>query len=71
MEGSQQQQDHHSSLKNIDEQRKKSKSQAEEYENKVGIINKILDQIKTGLACSFFYQTHMCIIDIYRTENKT
>lgn len=45
-----QEQDHGSLLRDIDEQQKETESQAEDYENGANIINKILDEIKTGLA---------------------
>ncbi|XP_056292678.1 coiled-coil domain-containing protein 114 [Pseudoliparis swirei] len=49
----QQEQDHRSRLRDIAEQLQESESQAEDYEDKVNIINKILDQIKTGVNSIF------------------
>ncbi|XP_068567821.1 coiled-coil domain-containing protein 114 [Cebidichthys violaceus] len=51
--GLQQEQDHRSLLRDIDEQQKKSESQAEDYENQASIISKILDEIKTGVNSIF------------------
>ncbi|XP_034389836.1 coiled-coil domain-containing protein 114 [Cyclopterus lumpus] len=51
--GLQQEQDHRSLLRDIEEQQKESESQAEDYENKASIISKILDQIKTGVNSIF------------------
>ncbi|KAM6947019.1 coiled-coil domain-containing protein 114 [Lycodopsis pacificus] len=51
--GLQQEQDHRSLLKDIDEQQKESESQAEDYENQASIISKILDEIKTGVNSIF------------------
>ncbi|KAK5872650.1 hypothetical protein PBY51_013332 [Eleginops maclovinus] len=45
----QQEQDHRSLLRDIDEQQKETESQAEDYENQASIMGKILDQIKTGV----------------------
>lgn len=50
----QQEQDHRSLLRDIDEQQKETESQAEDYENQAGIMSKILDEVKTGLATIFF-----------------
>ncbi|XP_044030136.1 coiled-coil domain-containing protein 114 isoform X2 [Siniperca chuatsi] len=52
--GLQQEQDHHSLLRDIDERQKKTESQAEDYENQASIISKILDEVKTGLAATYF-----------------
>lgn len=46
----QQEQDHRSLLRDIDEQQKETESQAEDYENQASIMSKILEQIKTGLT---------------------
>uniref|UniRef100_A0A673A1R6 Coiled-coil domain containing 114 n=1 Tax=Sphaeramia orbicularis TaxID=375764 RepID=A0A673A1R6_9TELE len=46
----QQEQDHHSSLRNFDEQLNEALQEAEDYENQTKNIHKILDLIKTGLA---------------------
>uniref|UniRef100_A0A3Q1JMF0 ODAD1 central coiled coil region domain-containing protein n=1 Tax=Anabas testudineus TaxID=64144 RepID=A0A3Q1JMF0_ANATE len=53
VEISQQEQDHGSLLRDIDEQQKETESQAEDYENEANIINKILDEIKTGVNSIF------------------
>ena len=47
--GLQQEQDHRSLLRDIDEQQKETQSQAEDYENQASIMSKILDEIKIGL----------------------
>lgn len=52
-EGLQQERNHRSLLRDIDQQQKEIESQAEDYENQASIISKILDQIKTGLGCNF------------------
>lgn len=52
--GLQQEQDHHSLLRDIDEQIKETKSKAEDYENQASIISKTLDHVKTGLAMFYF-----------------
>ncbi|KAK9528827.1 hypothetical protein VZT92_012966 [Zoarces viviparus] len=51
--GLQEEQDHHSLLKDIDEQQKESECQTEDYENRASIISKILDKIKTGVNSIF------------------
>ncbi|XP_068450833.1 coiled-coil domain-containing protein 114 isoform X2 [Clinocottus analis] len=51
--GLQQEQDHRSLLRDIEEQQKVSESQAEDYESQGSIIRKILDQIKTGVNSIF------------------
>ncbi|XP_076603959.1 coiled-coil domain-containing protein 114 [Chaetodon auriga] len=51
--GLQQEQDHRSLLREIDEQRKETESQAEEYEKQASIISKILDEVKTGVNSIF------------------
>ncbi|XP_067359659.1 coiled-coil domain-containing protein 114 isoform X1 [Channa argus] len=53
IKSSQQEQDHRFMLKEIDDQQKETKSQAEDYENLVNIISKILDKIKTGVMSIF------------------
>lgn len=52
--GLQQEQDHRSQLRDIDDQQKETESEAEDYENQASIISKILDEIKTGLATIHF-----------------
>lgn len=52
--GLQQEQNHRSLLRDIDEQQKAAESQAEDYENQASIISKILDEIRTGLAAIYF-----------------
>lgn len=52
--GLQQEQDHRSLLRDIDEQQKETETQAEDYDNQAGIISKILDEIKTGLGTIYF-----------------
>ncbi|KAM7402314.1 hypothetical protein PAMP_017561 [Pampus punctatissimus] len=59
VEGLQQERDHRSLLSDIDERQKETESQAEDYENQTNIISKILDQIKTGLACIFLKYIQM------------
>ncbi|XP_074500126.1 coiled-coil domain-containing protein 114 isoform X3 [Sebastes fasciatus] len=49
----QQEQDHRSLLRDIDEQQKETESQAEDYENQAGIMSKILDEVKTGVNSIF------------------
>uniref|UniRef100_A0A8C9XZ71 Outer dynein arm docking complex subunit 1 n=1 Tax=Sander lucioperca TaxID=283035 RepID=A0A8C9XZ71_SANLU len=51
--GLQQEQDHRSLLRDIDEQQKETQSQAEDYENQASIMSKILDEIKTGVNSIF------------------
>lgn len=46
----QQEQNHHCSLRNFDEQLNEALQEAEDYENQTKNIHKILDLIKTGLA---------------------
>ncbi|XP_071351437.1 coiled-coil domain-containing protein 114 [Trachinotus anak] len=53
VKGLQQEHDHHSLLRDIDEQQKEAESQAEDYENQASIISKILDEIKTGVNGTF------------------
>ncbi|XP_067443059.1 coiled-coil domain-containing protein 114 isoform X1 [Thunnus thynnus] len=53
VEGLQQERDHRSLLRDIDERQNKTKSQAEDYENQASIISKVLDQIKTGVNSIF------------------
>lgn len=57
----QQEQDHGSLLRDIDEQQKETESQAEDYENQANIINKILDEIKTGLVAFYFMGLWLCV----------
>ncbi|XP_045931640.1 coiled-coil domain-containing protein 114 isoform X2 [Micropterus dolomieu] len=51
--GLQQEQDHRSLLRDIDEQIKETKSKAEDYENQASIISKTLDHVKTGVNSIF------------------
>ncbi|XP_049894202.1 coiled-coil domain-containing protein 114 isoform X1 [Epinephelus moara] len=51
--GLQQEQNHRSLLRDIDEQQKAAESQAEDYENQASIISKILDKIRTGVNSIF------------------
>ncbi|XP_059184852.1 coiled-coil domain-containing protein 114 [Centropristis striata] len=51
--GVQQEQDHRSLLRDIDEQQKETEFQAEEFENQAGVMSKILDEIKTGVNSIF------------------
>ncbi|XP_070815307.1 coiled-coil domain-containing protein 114 [Chaetodon trifascialis] len=51
--GLQQEQDHRSLLREIDEQRKETESRAEDYEKQASIISKILDEVKTGVNSIF------------------
>ncbi|XP_034724976.1 coiled-coil domain-containing protein 114 isoform X2 [Etheostoma cragini] len=51
--GLQQEQDHRSLLRDIDEQQKEIESQAEDYENQASIMSKILDEIKSGVNSIF------------------
>ncbi|XP_036957054.1 coiled-coil domain-containing protein 114 isoform X1 [Acanthopagrus latus] len=51
--GLKQEQDHRSLLKDINEQQKETKSQAEDYEHQASIISEILDKIKTELNSIF------------------
>ncbi|XP_078103604.1 coiled-coil domain-containing protein 114 [Sander vitreus] len=51
--GLQQEQDHRSLLRDIDEQQKETQSQADDYENQASIMSKILDEIKTGVNSIF------------------
>lgn len=53
IEISQQEQDQGSLLRYTDKQHMETESQAEDYENQANIINKILDEIKTGLAAIY------------------
>lgn len=48
--GLQQEQDHRSLLRDIEEQQNETLSQAEDFDNQASIISKILDEVKTGLA---------------------
>lgn len=59
VEGLQHEQDHRSLLRDIDERQNETKSQAEDYENQASTISEILDQIKTGLWCNFFFLKHI------------
>lgn len=47
--GLQQEKDHQSLLKDIDEQRQETEFKADNYENQANITSKILDEVKTGL----------------------
>ncbi|KAL6111933.1 odad1 [Pungitius sinensis] len=51
--GLQQEQEHRSLLRDIEQQQKESKFQAEDYENQAGIISQVLDEIKTGVNSIF------------------
>ncbi|KAL7408573.1 hypothetical protein ABVT39_025779 [Epinephelus coioides] len=51
--GLQQEQNHRSLLRDIDEQQKAAESQAEDYENQASILSKILDEIRTGVNSIF------------------
>ncbi|XP_062420079.1 coiled-coil domain-containing protein 114 isoform X2 [Pungitius pungitius] len=51
--GLQQEQDHRSLLRDIEQRQKESKFQAEDCENQAGIISQILDEIKTGVNSIF------------------
>nr|XP_033481905.1 coiled-coil domain-containing protein 114 isoform X3 [Epinephelus lanceolatus] len=51
--GLQQEQNHRSLLRDIDEQQKAAESQAEDYENQASIISKILEEIRTGVNSIF------------------
>ncbi|XP_032369378.1 coiled-coil domain-containing protein 114 isoform X2 [Etheostoma spectabile] len=51
--GLQQEQDHCSLLRDIDEQQKEIEFQAEDYENQASIMSKILDEIKKGVNSIF------------------
>lgn len=54
--GLQQEHNHQSLLRDIDEQQKETECQAEDYENQANVMSKILDEIKIGLA-RFFYKS--------------
>ncbi|XP_029950711.1 coiled-coil domain-containing protein 114 [Salarias fasciatus] len=47
--GLQQEQDHRAKLRAIDQQRKETEAQTEDYENQAGVISNVLDEIKTGV----------------------
>nr|XP_040059490.1 coiled-coil domain-containing protein 114 isoform X2 [Gasterosteus aculeatus aculeatus] len=49
----QQEQDHRSLLRDIEQQQKENQFQAEDYEIQAGIISQILDEIKTGVTSIF------------------
>ncbi|XP_071751403.2 coiled-coil domain-containing protein 114 [Centroberyx gerrardi] len=53
VEGLQQEQDHRSLLRDIDEKQRETESQAGEYEKDASIVSKSLDQIKTGVNSIF------------------
>ncbi|XP_040889449.1 coiled-coil domain-containing protein 114 [Toxotes jaculatrix] len=53
VKGLQQEHDHHTLLRDTDEQQKETESHAEDYENQASIISKILDAIKTGVNSTF------------------
>ncbi|XP_056242579.1 coiled-coil domain-containing protein 114 isoform X1 [Seriola aureovittata] len=53
VKGLQQEHNHRSLLRDIDEQQKETECQAEDYENQASIISKILDEIKTGVNSIF------------------
>lgn len=54
VKGLQQEHDHRSLLRDIDEQQKETEFQVQDYENQASIISKILDEIKTGLGTVYF-----------------
>ncbi|XP_070693343.1 coiled-coil domain-containing protein 114 [Pempheris klunzingeri] len=51
--GLQQEQDHHSLMRDIAEQQKEIEAQVEDYDNQARVISKILDKIKTGVNSIF------------------
>ncbi|KAM3878034.1 coiled-coil domain-containing protein 114 [Diretmus argenteus] len=51
--GLQQEEDHRSLLRDIDERQRETESQAGEYETQAGVVSKILDQAKTGVNSIF------------------
>ncbi|XP_019118474.1 coiled-coil domain-containing protein 114 isoform X1 [Larimichthys crocea] len=51
--GLQQEKDHQSLLKDIDEQRQETEFKADNYENQANITSKILDEVKTGVNSIF------------------
>uniref|UniRef100_UPI0037E8BBB3 coiled-coil domain-containing protein 114 n=1 Tax=Semicossyphus pulcher TaxID=241346 RepID=UPI0037E8BBB3 len=51
--GMQQEQDHHSLLRVIEENQREIEFQAEDYESRASFIGKVLDQIKTGVNSIF------------------
>ncbi|KAG7244746.1 hypothetical protein INR49_029765, partial [Caranx melampygus] len=51
--GLQQEHNHQSLLRNIDEQQKETECQAEDYENQANIMSKNLDRIKIGVNSTF------------------
>ncbi|XP_018556179.1 coiled-coil domain-containing protein 114 [Lates calcarifer] len=53
VKGLQQEHDHRSLLRDIDEQQKETEFQVQDYENQASIISKILDEIKTGVNSTF------------------
>ncbi|XP_030634148.1 coiled-coil domain-containing protein 114 [Chanos chanos] len=53
LQGLQQEQEHHSALREVDEQQRQTEAQAQEYETQANAIGKILDQIKTGVSTVF------------------
>ncbi|KAF4093779.1 hypothetical protein AMELA_G00006080 [Ameiurus melas] len=53
VEDLQQEQEHHTTLKQIEEQQREAEAQALEYEARVKEITQILDQIKTGVSAVF------------------
>uniref|UniRef100_UPI003AAF5555 coiled-coil domain-containing protein 114 n=1 Tax=Centroberyx gerrardi TaxID=166262 RepID=UPI003AAF5555 len=53
VEGLQQEQDHRSLLRDIDEKQRETESQAGEYEKDASVVSKSLDQIKTGVNSIF------------------
>lgn len=53
LKGLQWEQHHHSLMRDVDERRKESESQAEIYENRASAISNILDEIKAGLMIFF------------------
>ncbi|XP_062842650.1 coiled-coil domain-containing protein 114 [Trichomycterus rosablanca] len=53
LDGLQQEQEHKATLRHVEEQQKEAEAQALEYEAQTEEINKILDQIKTGVSSLF------------------
>ncbi|GAA6231983.1 coiled-coil domain-containing protein 114-like isoform X1 [Lates japonicus] len=53
VKGLQQEHNHRSLLRDIDEQQKETEFQVQDYENQASIISKILDEIKTGVNSTF------------------
>nr|XP_019956998.1 PREDICTED: coiled-coil domain-containing protein 114-like [Paralichthys olivaceus]XP_019956999.1 PREDICTED: coiled-coil domain-containing protein 114-like [Paralichthys olivaceus]XP_019957000.1 PREDICTED: coiled-coil domain-containing protein 114-like [Paralichthys olivaceus] len=53
VKGLQQEHDHRSLLRDIDEQQKKTESRTDEYENQASIISNILDKSKAGVSSTF------------------